>query len=225
MPGPVGVVTLPRMERRILVINPNRDAACTAGIAAAVRPYDLPGRARFDTVGVAEGPAAIASWQDWYQAVPPLVALAEREPAEAYVVACVSDPGIEAVREATGRPVIGCFRAAVLGALARADRFGVIAFVEASKERQRRVLLSMGAEHGLAASEALNLGMAQLLDPEIPRAALLAAGRRLVEAGAGAVVLGCTGMAGHHAFLQEALDVPVIEPCAAGAVQALLAVA
>lgn len=213
------------MERRILVINPNRDAACTAGIAAAVSPYVRPGEARFDTIGVPEGPAAIASWRDWYEAVPPLCALVQREAADAYIVACVSDPGIEAIREVTGRPVIGCFRAAVLGAMARADRFGVIAFVEASKERQRRVLLSMGAERGLAGSVALNLSMTELLDPEAPRVALLSAGRQLVSAGAGAVVLGCTGMVGHRAFLQEALGVPVIEPCAAAAIQALLAVA
>lgn len=216
--------TLPRMERRILVINPNRDAACTAGIAAAVAPYARPGRARFDTIGLPDGPAAIASWRDWYQAAMPLVSAVQREAADAYVVACVSDPAVEAVKEATDRPVIGCFRAATLGALARADRFGVIAFVEASKERQRRVLLSLGVQGQHVGSVALNLRMADLIDEERPRAALLAAGRQLVAAGAGAVVLGCTGMAGHHAFLQSALGVPVIEPCAAAAAQALLSV-
>ena len=166
----------------------------------------------------------MASWRDWYAAALPLVAAVQREPADAYVVACVSDPGIEAVQEVTDRPVIGCFRAAVLGALARTDRFGVIAFVEASKSRQRRVLLSMGAERQLTGSVALNLAMADLLEPETSGAALLAAGRLLVQGGAGAVVLGCTGMAAHHASLQAALGVPKIEPCAAAATQALLAI-
>jgi Asp/Glu/hydantoin racemase len=212
------------MERRILVINPNRDAACTAGIAAAMAPFSRPGLARFDTVALADGPSAIASWRDWYSVALPLCARVQAEAADAYVIACVSDPGLEAVREVTDRPVIGPFRTAVLAALARADRFGVIAFVEASKARQRRVLLALGAESRLAATEALNLPMSALTDPEAPRAALLKAGRRLVEAGSGAVVLGCTGMAGHRAFLEQALGVPVIEPCAAAAAQALLAV-
>lgn len=172
--------TLPRMERRILVINPNSDAACTAGIAAAVSTHTHPGLARFDTIGLKDGPQAVASWRDWYAAALPLVAAVHRKPADAYVVACVSDPGIEAVQEVTDRPVIGCFRAAVLGALARTDRFGVIAFVEASKSRQRRVLLSMGAERQLTGSVALNLAMADLLEPETSGAALLAAGRLLV---------------------------------------------
>lgn len=218
-------VTIPGMERRILIVNPNRDATCTAGIAAAVAPYARPGHARFDTIGLPDGPPMIASWRDWYSAALPLVSAVQREAADAYVVACVSDPGVEAVKEVTDRPVIGCFRAATLGAMARADRFGVIAFVEASKERQRRVLLSLGVERQLVGSVALNLTLTDLMDEERPRAALLAAGRQLVAAGAGAVVLGCTGMASHHAFLQLALGVPVIEPCAAAAAQALLAVA
>ncbi|HEY8612406.1 MAG TPA: aspartate/glutamate racemase family protein [Roseomonas sp.] len=213
------------MERRILVINPNRDAACTAGIAAAVEPYARPGLARFDTIALKDGPAAIASWRDWFSVALPLCAAVQAEAADAYVIACVSDPGVEAVREVTDRPVLGPFRAAVLAALARADRFGVIAFVDASRERQRRVLLSMGVESRMAATVALNLPMSALTDPEAPRAALLAAGRRLAEAGSGAVVLGCTGMAGHRAFLEAEIGVPVIEPCAAVAAQALLAVA
>jgi len=215
--------TIAPMERRILVINPNRDAACTAGIAAAVAPYGRPGLVRYDTIGLAEGPPAISSWQDWYAAALPLCDAVGREAADAYVVACVSDPGIDALREVTDRPVLGCFRSAVLGALARADRFGVIAFVEASKARQRRVLLALGVEAGLSGSVALNLPMSALTHPEAARTALLSAGQTLVEGGAGAVVLGCTGMAGHHAWLQAALGVPVIEPCAAAAAQALLA--
>lgn len=213
------------MERRILVINPNSDDACTAGIAAAVAPFARPGLARFDTMALKDGPPAISSWRDWFSVALPLCALAQAEAADAYVIACVSDPGIDALREVTDRPVLGPFRAAVLAALARADRFGVIAFVEASKARQRRVLLSLGAEARMAATEALNLPMSALTDPSAPRQALVAAGRRLVEAGSGAVVLGCAGMAGHRAFLEAELGVPVIEPCAAVAAQALLAVA
>ena len=213
------------MERRILVINPNTNRACTAGIAAAVAPFARPGHARFDMVQLDDGPDSISSWRDWYGVALPLCAAVQAEPADAYVIACVSDPGVEAVKEVTDRPVLGPFRASVLAALARSDRFGVIAFVDASKERQRRVLLSLGVESRLAGSEALTLPMSALTDPEAPRPALRAAGRKLVEAGSRAVVLGCTGMAGHRGFMEGSLGVPVIEPCAAVAAQALLAVA
>jgi Asp/Glu/hydantoin racemase len=35
------------------------------------------------------------------------------------------------------------------------------------------------------------------------------------------VILGCTGMAGHRAAIEQAIGVPVIEPCQAAAAQAL----
>jgi Asp/Glu/hydantoin racemase len=212
------------MERRILAINPNRDTACTEGIAAALAPFARPGVARFDTIRLHDGPDAITTWRDWFSVALPLCDLVRAEPADAYIIGCVSDPGVEAVREVTDRPVIGPFRCAVSAALARADRFGVIAFVEASKARQRRVLQAMGAESRLAATIALNLPMAALTHPSGPRPALIAAAKALADQGAEAVVLGCAGMAGHGAAVEAEAGIPVIEPCAAAAAQALLAV-
>jgi Asp/Glu/hydantoin racemase len=63
-----------------------------------------------------------------------------------------------------------------------------------------------------------------LLNADAARTRLIAAARSLVAAGAGAVVLGCTGMAHHRAAIEDACGVPVIEPCQAAAVQAWLAV-
>jgi Asp/Glu/hydantoin racemase len=71
---------------------------------------------------------------------------------------------------------------------------------------------------------ALNVTMETLLDPDLARERLIAAGRELVAAGAGAVVLGCTGMAHHRAALADAVGLPVIEPCQAGVLMAIGAV-
>ncbi|WP_376092536.1 aspartate/glutamate racemase family protein [Roseomonas sp. CCTCC AB2023176] len=212
------------MERRVLLINPNTDAGCTAGIARAVAPYARPGAIRFDTVALPGGPSAVATWRDWFSVALPLCDLVARSPADAYVIACVSDPGLEAVREVTDRPVLGPFRCAVAAALARADRFGVIAFVEASKARQRRVLQAVGAGARLAATEALNLPMTALTDGTAARAALIATARRLAAAGSDVVILGCAGMADHRRAVEDAAGIPVIEPMAAAAAQALVAV-
>jgi allantoin racemase len=38
-----------------------------------------------------------------------------------------------------------------------------------------------------------------------------------VDAGAGTVILGCTGMAHHRIAVEDAVGVPVIEPCQAAA--------
>lgn len=213
------------MASRILVINPNSSQSCTAGIAESLEPFASPGRPPFEVVSLPGGPPAIVTWRDWFSVAEPLCQMVERERAEAYIIACVSDPGIDAIRTVTDRPVLGPFRAAVASALARAERFGVIAFVEASKARQRRVLQAMGVEARLAASIALNLPMETLTDPTAARAALCDTAKALVAAGSEAVILGCAGMAGHRAAVEDAAGVPVIEPCQAAAAQALLALA
>jgi Asp/Glu/hydantoin racemase len=212
-----------RMSQRILIINPNSSLSCTAGIAAALAPLATAGGPRFEVVRLAEGPPAIATWRDWYQVAEPLCQLVEREAAAAYVIACVSDPGLEAVRMATPRPVLGMLRCAVAAALTRAERFGIIGFMETSRPRQRRALQAMGVEARLAGFEPLNLPMEVLTDPSAPRARIQAAARALTAQGAEAIVLGCTGLAGHARAAEDAAGVPVIEPCQAAGAMALLA--
>lgn len=201
----------------ILAINPNRDAACTAAIAGALAACGPV----FETVSLADGPPAIASDADWHAVHAPLAALVRERAAEAYLIACVSDPAIAELRAITPRPVFGAFRSAVAAALAHAERFGVIAFTDASIGRQRRVLAAMGVEARCAASVALNLPMATLTHETAPRAALLEAAGRLRGAGAGAIVLGCAGLAGHAAWLREASATPVIEPIRAAGLLAM----
>ncbi len=208
---------------RILVINPNRSAACGAGIDAAVAPCRTPGGPDIDVLSVPDGPPAILSWRDWHAAVEPMCRLAEQEAADAVVIACASDPGLEVMRAVLGCPVLGAFRCAVAAALTRAERFGVIAIVDASIGRHALALRSMGLEARLAGETALNVSMDTLLDPAAARGRLIEAARRLVQDGAGAVVLGCTGMAGHRAAVEQAAGVPVIEPCQAGVAMARLA--
>jgi allantoin racemase len=206
---------------RIAIINPNRSLACSDGIAAAVAPFRLPGGPDFDVLTLAEGPPAIYSWRDWYQVVEPLCRLIAHHAADIYVIACASDPGIEAARASTDRPVLGVFRCAVTAALARGDRFGVIALVEASKGRHLLALRAIGAERGLAGEVALDVSMETLLDPAAARGRLITAAHDLVAVGAEAVILGCTGMAHHRRAVEDAVGVPVIEPCQAAAAQAL----
>ena len=206
---------------RILIINPNASEACSAGISAAVARFRIAGGPDLDVVTLHEGPPAIYTWQDWHGVVAPMCRLVERSAADIYVIACASDPGIEAVRAVTPRPVLGIFRSAVAAAMARAERFGVIGLVEASKARHSAALRSMGLEARLAGEVALNVSMETLLDPRAARQALIGAGRALAAMGAETLILGCTGMAHHRAALRDAVGLPVIEPAQAAAALAL----
>ena len=209
---------------RILVINPNSSVACSDGIAAALAPFRLPGGPVFEVATLAEGPPAIYDWRDWHGVVEPLCRLIEREAADAYVIACASDPGIEAARATTQRPVFGVFRSAVAVAVARAERFGIIAIVDASKARHLAALRSMGLDSRLVAEVPLNVTMETLLQPDAARTRLIAAARECAAAGAGTIILGCTGMAHHRDAVEDAAGIPVIEPCQAAAGIALSAV-
>jgi Asp/Glu/hydantoin racemase len=207
---------------RVLVINPNSSVACGAGIEEAIASLRFPSGPAIEVVSLADGPPAIYSWRDWHAAVEPICRCIERVAAEVYVIACASDPGIEAARAVTRRPVLGVFRAAVAAAVARADRFGVVAIVDASRARHLAALRAMGLEARLAAEVALNVSMDTLLEPEAARGRLIDAARACVHGGAETVILGCTGMAHHRAAVEDAVGVPVIEPCQAAVAMALL---
>jgi allantoin racemase len=209
---------------RILVINPNCSAECSAGIEAAIAPFRFAGSPELAVATLAEGPPAIYSWRDWHAVVEPMCRLISTQSADAYVIACVSDPGLEAARAVTRRPVFGVFRSAVAAAVARAERFGVIAMVDASKARHLHALRAIGVADRLAAEVALNVTMEVLLDRDLARDRLIAAGRDLGAAGAEVVILGCTGMAHHRAAIADAVGLPVIEPCQAGVLMAIGAV-
>ena len=187
-------------------------------------PFRFAGGPILEIATLAEGPPAIYSWRDWHAVVEPMCRLVERFDADAYVIACASDPGLEAVRTVTSRPVFGIFRSAVAAAVARAERFGVIALVESSKARHRLGLRAMGLEDRLAGEVALNVSMETLLDPDAARTALITAGRELAAMGAETLILGCTGMAHHRAAVRDAVGLPVIEPAQAAAALALAAV-
>ncbi|MFQ3622342.1 MAG: aspartate/glutamate racemase family protein [Acetobacteraceae bacterium] len=207
------------MPGRILFLNPNSSVRCGEGIAAALAPFAGACGAVLEVRTLADGPPAILSWRDWHDAVPPLLAAIREEEGrtDLFVIACASDPGLEAAREATARPVIGIFSAAVAHALTFGDRFGVIAIATASIARHALALRRMGVERCLAGEIALDVGMGTLLEDRSVAARMARAASDLVAAGARTVILGCAGMARHRAAVEEAARVPVIEPCQAAA--------
>jgi Asp/Glu/hydantoin racemase len=209
---------------RILVINPNCSSTCSAGIVAALEEFRLPGGPAIDVSTLEEGPPAIYTWRDWHGVVEPLCAMVQREPADAYVIACASDPGIEAVRATTTKPVLGVFRSAVAAAVARAERFGVVAIVDASRARHLAALRALGLEKRMAGHVALNMSMHALLSSDAARPRIEQAARILVDQGAETIILGCAGMAHHCQAVEDAVGVPAIEPCQAAVAQAFAVV-
>jgi allantoin racemase len=211
---------------RIMVINPNSNRVVTAGIAEALKPLMFADGPEIVCETLAEGPFGIESQADSDRVVMPLRRLVEGDKTSAaFVIACYSDTGLHACREATARPVLGIAECGVLTALTRAETFGVIAIAQPSIRRHLRYLRQMGLMDRLAAERPLDMSVAETASGEGTLAKMVAVARALRdEDGAGAIVMGCAGMARHRKPLEEALGIPVIDPTQAAVAMALGAV-
>ena len=208
----------------IYVINPNSLQAVTDGIDAAMAPLRITGGPAIACLTLAEGPPGIQTQQDVDAAVAPLlrrVAALEAN-ASAFVIACFSDPGLHSVREITAKPVIGISEAGMLTALTLGHRVGVIAILPGSIPRHLRYYGAMGIMDRVGGELPVNLGVAELADRERTLVRMTAVGRTLRDAhGADVLVMGCAGMASLRQRLQDAVGIPVVEPCQAGVAVAI----
>jgi len=207
---------------RILVINPNSNEAVTEGLRQALAVFARPGSPEIFCETLAEGPFGIETQEHVEAVALPLRRRIEAAEADAFVIACYSDPGLHVCREGTAKPVFGIAECGVLTALARGDRFGVIAIKSRSIPRHIRYLRQMGLMERLAGERALEMSVAESASGEGTLARMIEKGRELRDLdGAGVVVMGCAGMARHRAPLERALGVPVIDPTQAAVAMAL----
>jgi Asp/Glu/hydantoin racemase len=215
------------MSERIIVINPNSTREVTEGIDRALEPLRTPGGPEIECLTLAEGPPGIESQRHVDGVIMPLCRLVEQRDNEgsAFVIACFSDPGLHAVRETTRKPVFGIAESGILTAMTQGERFGIIAILATSLARHLRYVRSLGVESRLAGDLPIGLGVVELSQAELVLERMTAVGRRLRdERGADVLVMGCAGMAGYRAPLEEALDIPVVEPTQAATGMALTAV-
>lgn len=212
------------MEKTILVINPNCLEEMTREIDAAVAPLRMPGGPRIECVTLAEGPPGINSQQDGDSIIAPMLKLMRRRESDcaAFVIACYGDPGIDSMREATARPVLGIAESGILTALTLGQRFGVIALSAKGVSRQLRKIATFGVTERLARILPLGMAAADTLDESQTYARMVECGKALRDQhGANVVVMGCAGMAAYRRPLQDALGVPVVEPTQAAVGMAL----
>ena len=215
------------MSGRILVINPNSTEAVTRGIDAALEPLRTADGPRLDCATLAEGPPGIETQRHVDEVTLPLCRLIEREDnrSDAFVIACFSDPGLHAAREATRHPVFGIATAGITTALNLGNRIGVIAILKASLARHARFFRAMGVEDRIAGERPVGLGVVELLEEERTFARLGEVGEALRdEDGADVLVLGCAGMAQYRAPLEARLGIAVVDPTQAAAAMAIAAV-
>ena len=209
---------------KICLINPNTTVAMTEKAASAARAVVSPG-----TEVVASnpemGPESIEGFYDEAFSVPGLLSEIIRQPdADAYVLACFDDTGLDAARCITERPVVGIGESGYHVASMLGSRFGVVTTLSRSVMALEHNLAKYGLLarcSGVRASDVPVLELESITPNGASNPALDKISEQIEAAitidKAEAIVLGCAGMADLAERLSREFSVPVIDGVAAAA--------
>ena len=207
---------------KLLVANPNTTASMTEKIKGAALAVARPDT-KVVAVNSASGPASIQGYLDVATCVPGLLAAVEPHgDADAILVACFDDTGVDALRCTTEAPVIGIGEAAFHAAAMISAKFGVVTTLSRSVPGLEANLVRYGLWQKCTGVRATDIPVLALEngDPETTDT-IRAEIRLAVERdGAEAVVLGCAGMADLMAQLSDEFGLPVIDGVVCGVTMA-----
>ena len=198
---------------RILVINPNTTASMTQTIGAASQRAASAG-VNVSAVNPEFGPPSIEGYFDEVFSIPGLIAEMGKDPhADAYVVACFDDTGLDAARCATDAPVIGIGEAGFHMASLIAGKFGVVTTLSRSVPAIEHNLVRYGLASRCSGVRASDIPVLDLEKPESGARARISAEIEACMANdkAEAIVLGCAGMADLAASLSREHGLPVVD--------------
>ncbi|PCJ51161.1 MAG: hydrogenase expression protein HupH [Gammaproteobacteria bacterium] len=168
------------------------------------------------------GPATIESEVDEALAVPDTIKKAieaENNGADAIIIDCMGDPGLNACREAVSIPVIGPCQTSIHFAAMLGGMFSFITVLDRLRPMIKHIISGYGLEGSYASFEAVNVavldieGSLEQLNIGLTEKSIKA----VTEDHAGAIVLGCTGFLGcaeeiTKGLLAKGINVPVIDP-------------
>lgn len=201
----------------IKLINPNTTESMSELIGDAAREV-ASADTRIVAVTSRSGAASIEGHYDEAMSIVGLVDEIMSEPeADAYVIACFGDPGLLAARELTAAPVLGIAEAAMHAATFIATGFSVVTTLERTRVIAEQLVRNYGMAHFCRRVRATDLPVLELERAESNARAIILAEceRALVEDKSEAIVLGCAGMADLARYLEQRLQVPVIDGVAA----------
>lgn len=200
----------------ILVINPNSSQRVTQSMSACLGVFDGFSAHKIICTELAASPAGIETDEHVRQVVPHLVEAAINATADAIVVGCFSDPGLDEVRAVSNVPVFGIAEAAYIAALGLGRRFGIVSLGPSSIGRHFRYLKALNFERRLAGDRSLDMTIVELVSTDVVEKVSKIAAKLRDDDGADVVILGCAGLGSYRAALQSEIGLPVIDPVQAG---------
>jgi len=211
---------------KIVIINPNSTVSMTDKCVLAGRAVAGPGT---EVVGAtpADSPASIQGFYDVALSTAPMLAEMERHPdADAFVIACFDDTGLNAARCLTDKPVVGIGEAAFHMAAIISCRFSVVTTLRRSVPGIMDNLRSYGLAERCARVRASEIPVLDLerRSPEMTARLHGEIRAAIDEDGAEAIVLGCAGMVDLMDELAAAFGLPVVDgvTCAVSLAEALV---
>ncbi len=208
--------------REIFVLNPNGSARVTASVESCIEPLRAVTRHRIKCGYIPAAPEGIETDAHVAEVAPMVLEHIQSCGADVIVVACFSDPGVEAARTLVAVPVIGIAEAAYYAALQLGRQFGVISLGPSSVSRHARHLEKLGIARRLAGDRPVNMGVSEASSDGGITQAVIESGMALRDRdGADVVILGCAGMGKQRDRLQAVLGLPVIDPVQAAVATAV----
>lgn len=137
---------------------------------------------------------------------------------DGYVIACFADPAVHAAKEITNKPIIGIGEASVMLASFIGESFSIITVGEASRWVYKEVVRRTGTKHKLASLRSPHIQSEDaFIQPDnVTKVVIQEAKQAISEDFAEVIILGCGVMTGIETDVEEAVNVPVINPTAAG---------
>lgn len=209
--------------RRILVINPNSNPGVTRRIAQVLENLQKPGDLELACTMLPKAPLGIETDEDVRTVMPMVVREITSNHADydAFVIACLSDPGLAEARTVSKKPVFGMHESAAGLSASYGRRFGVLALGRESIQRHIAYIRQIGLQDFYAGERPLGMSADEAADGPGTLDRIIDIGRELVEEdGAETLILGCAGLAAHRRAAQDALGVPVIDPVQAAVTMA-----
>ena len=199
---------------KIKVINPNTTTSMTEKIGVAAQAVANPGT-KIIATSPAMAPVSIEGHYDEALAGVGLleeIRKGEAEGVDGYVIACFGDPGLLAARELTRSPVIGIAEAAMHVASLISTGFSIVTTLSRTRIIAQHLVENYGMNKFCRNIRSTDLAVLELETDGNARKIIIDECRKaLVEDGAEAIVLGCSGMTDLAKEISQEIGAPVID--------------
>ena len=200
---------------KITVINPNTSREMTEHLEKELMKIKRE-ETELEVTCPDKGPITIESAYDEALAIPPTLELVKKanKDSDAVILACFSDPGLEAAKEISDIPVVGIEESTFHLAAMLGNKFTILTTLKERIAAKEREVERFGMESSFASVRALEMTVAETdAKPEKTKKRIAEVAKSAMEEdGAEVFLLGCAGMAGYGKRVEEELGAVVLDP-------------